>query len=1073
MMMVQTMRRTIILLIVLMACASVGHAQTASITWGTTYQTIDGFGAWDAFCVNMGGYNTCGLTSTQADLFFSPTNGIGLSLLLSQVPYDGSCGTPGACAIPDVTTMQQATARGAKVVSAVWTPPASMKTNGTLNCTDGGGNGTLASSSYGAFASYLLNYVQQLQSADGISLYGLVPQEEPDSCGGAGSYTSEMSGAQIDTFVKTNIGPTFSGAGVSTKIIIPETSSTGYLDAYANPTMTDGGAVGYVGIVSSDDYCGNCGHSNEIAYTTGGKPLWQMSTSDGLTPDASMTSALTYAQMIHNWLVNVNAQSWSWWWMVDYNADTNEGLIESNGTITKRLYMMGNWSKFVRPGYVRMSATANPVSGVSCSAYKNASTGAFDIVCINTNGSSSAITFSLSGFPAVSSVNPWVTDASNNLIEGSAITVSGGGFATTLGADSVTTFDGLAGGGGTPTATLSPTNINFGPVPTGTTTSPQTVMLTNSGSATLNISSIVLAGANPTFFTLTNTGGGSCGSTLAASSSCSFTISFSPGAITSYNATVTVTSNASPTTSVLTLMGSGTTPAPPGNLYISQSGGGTGASCASPQSVAYFNNASNWTSGTPSGGQIGPGTTVQFCGTFTSTAGQQLLQVQGNGNSSLRIILNAAGATFTAPYHASSPNFGCGGAICISSYAAAHSYITLDGGGTGVIENTANGDSLTYQQPSEAIEMTNCNQCTVQNIALTNIYVHNQNGTTHAMGLDQTAERAISMQGSNLTVNNVRMVNCGWCLYNPYMNGDTNITVEFSYFQYYDHGLAFSGCAGCSFTNYYFHDNQQEDTYNWDTTGCDFHHDGIHTFGASPDGSSSISNFNVYNNVWGGNWGNCLTGFIFIERGSSTPTGMKTMNGWNNVGVVSSSNSVDTNSYWGLFESSTLYWVNNTIKGANATDNTLCTSVQYASTSVYYENNVTDTCGDPVETDNSTITTWNYNAYGPSCQNGMNCFGYHGSNQGSFSLWQSACGCDANSFQNNTLLLNASGVPQSGSPVIGAGTNLTGLCPTIGVCTDILGNARPSSGVWTMGAYQVGAAPPPAPPNGLKVISIE
>ena len=56
-------------------------------------------------------------------------------------------------------------------------------------------------------------------------------------------------------------------------------------------------------------------------------------------------------------------------------------------------------------------------------------------------------------------------------------------------------------------------------------------------------------------------------------------------------------------------------------------------------------------------------------------------------------------------------------------------------------------------------------------------------------------------------------------------------------------------------------------------------------------------------------------------------------------------------------------------------------------------------------------------------------------------------------MQNNTPKLNADGTPQTGSPVIGLGANLTSL-GLAGLLTDKAGHARPSSGTWDVGAYQ-------------------
>ncbi len=68
-------------------------------------------------------------------------------------------------------------------------------------------------------------------------------------------------------------------------------------------------------------------------------------------------------------------------------------------------------------------------------------------------------------------------------------------------------------------------------------------------------------------------------------------------------------------------------------IYISQSGAGasSGADCGDAKPVSFFNSSSDWGSGA---GQIGPGVTVDLCGTI-STA----LSVQGSGTSSSPITI--------------------------------------------------------------------------------------------------------------------------------------------------------------------------------------------------------------------------------------------------------------------------------------------------------------------------------------------------------------------------------------------------------------------------------------------------
>src|SRR6202030_762648 len=150
------------------------------------------------------------------------------------------------------------------------------------------------------------------------------------------------------------------------------------------------------------------------------------------------------------------------------------------------------------------------------------------------------------------------------------------------------------------------------------------------------------------------------------------------------------------------------------DLYVAanQVSTGSGTGCSTAKSVAWFNSTASWGTGST---QIGPGTTVHLCGTFTGAAGQQLLSVRGNGTSSARITIKfQPGAILTAPYWSAS------GAIRMDY----RSYITIDGGGSGLIRNTANGTGLAYHMASRAIYAPNCTGCTVQNITIANLYVH-------------------------------------------------------------------------------------------------------------------------------------------------------------------------------------------------------------------------------------------------------------------------------------------------------------------------------------------------------------
>ena len=107
-----------------------------------------------------------------------------------------------------------------------------------------------------------------------------------------------------------------------------------------------------------------------------------------------------------------------------------------------------------------------------------------------------------------------------------------------------------------PVASLTPPSLSFTST-TSVASAAQVATLSNTGNATLTITSITIAGTNPTDFAVT-TGANACGSSLAAGSSCSIYVTFTPASATSFAATLTVADNASGSPQTTTLTGTGT-----------------------------------------------------------------------------------------------------------------------------------------------------------------------------------------------------------------------------------------------------------------------------------------------------------------------------------------------------------------------------------------------------------------------------------------------------------------------------------------------------------------------------------
>jgi hypothetical protein len=136
-----------------------------------------------------------------------------------------------------------------------------------------------------------------------------------------------------------------------------------------------------------------------------------------------------------------------------------------------------------------------------------------------------------------------------------------------------------------PQALLTPNSLSFGNQRVGTNSAAKIVVLSNPGSARLNISSISLAGANASSFGLVN----GCGPTLAVGKSCNLTISFNPVSAGPLSAAITVMDNAPNSPQSVVLSGTGIAP----QALLSQSsvsfGSQTAGTASSPQALTLSN----------------------------------------------------------------------------------------------------------------------------------------------------------------------------------------------------------------------------------------------------------------------------------------------------------------------------------------------------------------------------------------------------------------------------------------------------------------------------------------------------
>jgi glucuronoarabinoxylan endo-1,4-beta-xylanase len=403
---------------------------TTVVNWSSPQQAMDGFGAASAGDIPT-------LTTAQADFFF---NTLGFSLLRIKIyPSFSDCVNdegPGLCvnvasgptlATADLTIAQQAVARGVTVWATEWSPPGTMKSNGDFGT---GGAMIGNASNYTALASIQSSFVT-LMAGFGVPIYALSPQNEPDQ---STSYPScTWTGQQFHDYIPYLHNALVAAGQGGVKILMPEQADWNFYQA--TETFNDPATAALVSIVAGHAYGGIGGPVSLNNLTT--QHSWETEVSNLSNYDGSITDALAWAAAIHKALTTTAVSAWHYWLLTGYGRSDNEGLTDSSGNVAKRAYAIGNWAKFVRPGWHRVGVTNG--GPLLVTAFANAANTASAIVAINAGSTSVSQTFSV-GTTMGTQVTPWITSVSYSLAAQTPVPVSGGTFTYAVPANSLVTF---------------------------------------------------------------------------------------------------------------------------------------------------------------------------------------------------------------------------------------------------------------------------------------------------------------------------------------------------------------------------------------------------------------------------------------------------------------------------------------------------------------------------------------------------------------------------------------------------------------------------------------------------------
>ena len=398
-----------------------GHAASdVVVNMDEEYQTIRGFGG-----INHPEWTGQDMTEEQRQTAFG--NGddeLGLTVLRVFVNPDKDQWYK---ALP---TAQYATKMGVTVFASPWEPPADLAESGGSN-----GKLHLPKSNYAAYAQHLNDFGTYMKNND-VDLYAISVQNEPD-------YASEWTYWSTDE--TTDFIANYGDKITSTRLMSPE--SFQYAPENAS-WVPDGGKKFYRKILNNSKAMENCDLFGTHFYGTqrdwmdfpdlehSGKEIWM---TEVYVPNSEQDSANRYpealqvSENIHNAMVVGNMSAYTWWYI-----RRHYGLMTEDGKISKRGYCMAQYSKYVRPGDVRIDATEQPADNVYVSAYKG-DDNQVTIVAINKGTEGYAQNFTISG-ETISNVDRYRTSANENLAPTLNMEYSENGFYAQLPAESVSTF---------------------------------------------------------------------------------------------------------------------------------------------------------------------------------------------------------------------------------------------------------------------------------------------------------------------------------------------------------------------------------------------------------------------------------------------------------------------------------------------------------------------------------------------------------------------------------------------------------------------------------------------------------
>ncbi|HEX4029090.1 MAG TPA: glycoside hydrolase family 30 beta sandwich domain-containing protein [Terracidiphilus sp.] len=246
-----------------------------------------------------------------------------------------------------------------RILASPWSAPAWMKTNDDVR------GGELKPECYGAYANYLVKYIQAMQ-AEGIPLTAITVENEPLNPKNTPSMV--VFAQQEDTFIGKYLGPAFQAAGIKTEIQLYDHNPD--VPSYPLSILADPVAGKYAIGTAFHLYGGDSSTLTDVHNQYPNKNLYLTEQSVTERPHSS---SINIAEPVSRVLIGAT-RNWSrnvllWNLAADPQAGphTNNGgcggcfgaitLDGDNATLNLAYYALAHFSKFVRPGSVRIGSS--------------------------------------------------------------------------------------------------------------------------------------------------------------------------------------------------------------------------------------------------------------------------------------------------------------------------------------------------------------------------------------------------------------------------------------------------------------------------------------------------------------------------------------------------------------------------------------------------------------------------------------------------------------------------------------------------------------------------------------------